>query len=54
MDELIILNDYLKRIVKNNTYCKTCLLNHNGICFFAYDCIAEDFMHYLENENADA
>ncbi len=43
------LNNYLETVVKNNSYCKTCELNHNGICFFAYNCIAKDFAHYMDN-----
>lgn len=50
MNEMQFLNDYFILVIKNNSYCKTCKLNHNGICFFAYDCIANDFMHYIDNE----
>lgn len=46
----IELNNFLELVVKNNSYCQTCELNHNGICFFAFDCITQDFMHYLEIE----
>lgn len=53
MNELKILNDYLIIVVKNNTYCKTCELNHNGICFFASECVAHDFIHYVDNEEDD-
>lgn len=50
MNEMQFLNDYFILVIKNNSYCKTCELNHNGMCFFAYDCIANDFMHYIDNE----
>jgi hypothetical protein len=50
MNTMEILSDYLALVIKNNTYCKTCQLNHNGICFFAYDCIANDFIYYEDDE----
>jgi hypothetical protein len=46
---IALLNDFLKEVIKNNTYCKTCELNHNGICFFAFECVANDFVHYMDN-----
>ena len=46
-----LLNDFLKKVIKNNTRCKTCELNHNGICFFAYKCVANDFIHYTKYIN---
>ncbi len=49
----IELNNFLELVVKNNTYCKTCKLNHNGICFFAYNCISQDFLHFLDNETEE-
>lgn len=53
MNELKILNDYLMIVVKNNTHCKTCEFNHSGICFFASECVAHDFIHYMNNEKKD-
>lgn len=49
----IELNNFLELVVKNNSYCQSCELNHNGICFFAYNCISQDFLHYLDNEKED-
>lgn len=49
----IELNNFLELVVKNNSYCKTCELNHNGVCFFAYNCISQDFMYYLDNEEEE-
>ncbi len=46
----IELDKFLTLIVKNNSWCRTCELNHSGICFFAFDCITQDFVHYLEIE----
>lgn len=48
-----LLNDLLQETIKNNTYCKTCELNHNGICFFAFECITHDFIHYMDNETEE-
>jgi hypothetical protein len=45
-----LLNEFLQEVIKNNTYCKTCELNHNGNCFFASECVANDFIHYIDNE----
>ena len=53
MNEMKILNDYLMIVVKNNTHCKTCEFNHSGICFFASECVAHDFIHYMNNEKKD-
>lgn len=50
MDEMKAINDYLMRVIRNNSYCQVCELNHDGICFFAYECIAEDFNCFLEKD----
>lgn len=49
----IELNNFLEEVVKNNTLCKGCELNHNGICFFAYECIKNDFIYFLDNETEE-
>lgn len=50
---IVLLNEFLKEVIKNNTYCKTCELNHNGICFFASECVTNDFIHYMNNETEE-
>ena len=40
------INDYLMTCIKNNYYCQHCVKNHNGICFFAFQCFANDMMHF--------
>lgn len=40
------INDYLMECVKNNYHCQHCTKNHNGICFFAFQCFANDMMHF--------
>lgn len=44
------LNDYLYEVVCNMYRCQHCERNHNGICFFAYDCIKDDFKFYSEED----
>lgn len=49
----IELNNFLEEVVKNNIFCQNCALNHNGICFFAYECVKNDFIHFLDNETEE-
>ena len=37
------INEYYKNIVANSSNCKKCIFNHNGICFFAIECISHNF-----------
>ena len=50
------INDYLAVCIKNNYHCQHCAKNDNGICFFAFQCFANDMMHFDdgdENYNPD-
>ena len=54
--EEIIINNFIKKIMKNNHYCNHCENYHNPntdetFCFFAYDCLIKDF--YFFNEEDD-
>lgn len=40
------INDYLAECIKNNYHCEHCMKNDNGICFFAFQCFANDMMHF--------
>lgn len=40
------INDYLAECIKNNYHCQHCAKNDNGICFFAFQCFANDMMHF--------
>lgn len=40
------INDYLAVCIKNNYHCQHCAKNDNGICFFAFQCFANDMMHF--------
>ena len=42
------INDYLAVCIKNNYHCQHCAKNDNGICFFAFQCFANDMMHFDE------
>ena len=44
------LNNYLKEVIKNNRHCNHCSFNHSGICFFASECIKNDFTFYDEGD----
>ena len=44
------LNDYLVECVKNNYHCQHCAKNHNGVCFFAFQCFANDMMHFDDGD----
>ena len=45
-----LLNDYLDSIVSASHHCAHCIFNHNGICFFAYECIKNEYKMYTEEE----
>lgn len=49
------INDYLAICIKNNYHCQHCAKNHNGICFFAFQCFANDMGHFddEDEENYD-
>lgn len=40
------INDYLAVCMKNNYHCQHCAKNDNGMCFFAFQCFANDMMHF--------
>ena len=44
------INDYLAVCIKNNYHCQHCAKNDNGICFFAFQCFANDMMHFDDGE----
>lgn len=44
------LNKYLFKVVRRSIICKNCTFNHNGICFFAYACIKDNFKFYKEEK----
>ena len=44
------ISDYLTECIKNNYHCQHCALNHNGICFFAFQCFANDMMHFNDGD----
>ena len=45
------LDDYLTVCIKNNYHCQHCAKNDNGICYFAFQCFANDMMHFDDNED---
>lgn len=46
------LNNYLKVVIKNSYKCQHCekYNEKNNSCFFAEECIANDFTHYTEGD----
>ena len=50
---LIIMNEYLEKVVKNCDKCKNCSFHHKienrTVCFFAYYCISDNFQNYKPN-----
>lgn len=44
------INDYLAVCIKNNYRCQHCAKNDNGICFFAFQCFANDMMHFDDGD----
>ena len=44
------LDDYLTVCIKNNYHCQHCAKNDNGICYFAFQCFANDMMHFDDSE----
>ena len=45
------INDYLVKCVKNNYHCQHCNKNHNGICFFAFECFMDNMKYYDEDDS---
>ena len=45
------INNYLAVCIKNNYRCQHCAKNDNGICFFAFQCFANDMMHFDDEED---
>ena len=43
------LNEYLIAIVNNSWTCAHCVFNH-GFCFFAFDCVQNDFINMKEED----
>lgn len=48
--EAKILNDYLAECIKNSHHCAHCIYNYNNICFFAGECIKNDYKLYTEED----
>ena len=48
--EAKILNDYLAECIKNSHHCAHCIYNYNNICFFAGECIKNDYKFYTEED----
>lgn len=40
------INDFLREVIENNHKCQHCIYCHGNTCFFAYDCIREDFRYF--------
>ena len=45
------INDYLAVCIKNNYHCQHCAKNDDGICFFAFQCFANDMMHFDDSDD---
>lgn len=39
---------YLMEVIKNSHKCAHCIFNHDGQCFFVYECIKNDWSFYKE------
>lgn len=50
MDEMTIIDIFLKKCVKNHHLCQHCVLNHDGICFFAFGCFIDDMRYFTEED----
>ena len=48
-----ILNEYLQEIISTAHHCAHCKYNHDGICFFAYICIKQEFSEYNEDDELE-
>lgn len=44
------LNEYLVEVIRNSHKCTYCIYNHDGICFFAYECVKNDWSFYDEED----
>lgn len=50
MTEIEKLDNYLNIVCKNSSKCASCAFCHDGICFLAYKCIANDFNFFKEDK----
>ena len=47
----IAINDFLEETVIHNYRCAHCIFKHgDGTCYFAYECIKNDFQYYNEGD----
>ena len=47
--DLSDLNNYLLEVVTNSSTCQKCALRHpDNTCFFAAECIRQDFCHFRD------
>ena len=47
------INNYLMKCIQNNYHCQHCVKNHDGTCFFAFECFMDNMRYYDEDENYD-
>ena len=46
-ERLVKIDKELREEVKNSYFCNMCELNHNEICFFAYECLKNKHIHLI-------
>lgn len=44
------INDYLMKCIKNNYHCQHCAKNHDGTCFFAFECFMDNMKYYDDGD----
>lgn len=47
-EEIKSISEKLKKVIDTNSKCLSCRLKHPEFCFFAYECINNDFCHYTQ------
>lgn len=45
------INDYLMKCIKNNYLCQHCANNHDGTCFFAFECFMDNMKYYDDGDD---
>ena len=48
------INDYLMKCIKNNYRCQHCANNHDGTCFFAFECFMDNMKYYDDDDDCDS
>ena len=47
-EEKKLLSQFMEEIIKNNDTCQSCGLCYGNCCYFASECLTNNFCHFTE------